>query len=409
MSNETKTFEYSVRDQGGKVVKGRVQASDQVAVAHRLQEMGLAAVAITEVKTSGLNAEIRIPGMSDKIGLKDLSVMSRQLATMINAGLSLLRALAILAEQTPNPALAKVVSQVRNDVEVGLSLSVALSKHPKVFPPLMVNMLRAGEVGGFLDQALIAIADNFEAEVKLRGKIKSAMAYPVIVLIIALLAVIGMMLFILPTFAKMYDGFGAQLPFFTRVLVAISNGMKIGILPTIVVVVLFSVWWSRHKHDEGVRRRLDPLKLKLPIFGELNRKIAVSRFTRNLGTMLHAGVPLLQALDIVGQTSGNVVVEDAVKDVGESVRQGRSLTQPLAHHDVFPPMVVQMMSVGEDTGALDVMLSKISEFYDQEVEATTDSLTSLIEPLMIVVIGAIVGAMVVGMYLPIFQVFDVIK
>jgi type IV pilus assembly protein PilC len=397
MASDTKTFEYSVRDQSGKVVKGR------------LREMGLAAVAITEVNTSGLHAEIHIPGMTDKIGLKDLAILARQLATMINAGLSLLRALAILAEQTENAALAKVVAQVRNDVEVGLSLSVAIAKHPQVFPPLMVNMLRAGEVGGFLDQALLAIADNFEAEVRLRGKIKSAMSYPVIVLIIAILAVIGMMLFILPTFAGMYAGFDAQLPFFTRVLLAISGFIKVTILPGTALLIAVFWWWGRHKNDRSLRERVDPLKLKAPIFGELVRKISVSRFTRNLGTMLHAGVPLLQALDIVGQTSGNIVVEDAAKDVAESVRQGGSLTEPLSHHDVFPPMVVQMMAVGEDTGALDVMLGKISDFYDQEVEATTDQLTSLIEPLMIVVIGAIVGAMVVGMYLPIFQIFNVIS
>ena len=409
MAGDTKTFEYSVRDQSGKVVKGRVQATDQVAVAHRLREMGMAAVAITEVSTRGLHSAIHIPGLTDKIGLKDLSIMARQLATMINAGLSLLRALAILADQTENAALAKVIAQVRNDVEVGLSLSVAMAKHPQVFPPLLVNMLRAGEVGGFLDQALLAIADNFEAEVRLRGKIKSAMAYPVIVLIIAILAVIGMMLFILPTFAGMYAGFGAQLPVFTRVLLGISSFMKVTILPGVALLIVGAWWWGRHKNDRGLREKLDPLKLKAPVFGELTRKIAVSRFTRNLGTMLHAGVPLLQALDIVGQTSGNMVVETATRDVVESVRQGRALTEPLARHWVFPPMVVQMMAVGEDTGALDVMLGKISDFFDQEVEATTDALTSLIEPLMIVVIGAVVGAMVVGMYLPIFQIFNVIS
>jgi type IV pilus assembly protein PilC len=409
MASATKTFEYSVRDQTGKVVKGKVQAGDQAAVAHRLKEMGLTAVAITEVKTAGLNAEVSIPGLSDRVGMKDLAIMARQLATMISSGVSLLRALAILAEQTQNKTLAGIIAQVRNDVEVGLSLSVGLGKHPRVFPPLMINLIRAGEVGGFLDEALIAVADNFEAEVRLRGKIKSAMTYPVVVFIVAILAVVGMMLFILPTFAGMYDSFGAELPVFTRILLAISNVMKVTILPSIVVLVVFSWWWSRHKNDEGLRRRIDPWKIKAPIFGPLVRKIAVSRFTRNLGTMVASGVPLLQALGIVGQTSGNYVIEKAVEDVSDSVRKGRPLAEPLNGHPVFPPMVVQMIAIGEDTGALDTMLHKISEFYDQEVEATTESLTSLIEPLMIVVIGSVIGTMVIGMYLPIFQIFDVIQ
>jgi len=406
----TKTFEYAVRDKGGKLIKGRVEAPNQAAVANRLREMGLAAMSISEVSTGGLNTEINIPGFGgNKIALKDLAVMSRQLATMIDSGLSLLRALSILAEQTESKALAKTVSQVRNDVEVGTAFSVALAKHPDVFPPLMINMVKAGEVGGFLDQVLVSIADNFEATVKLRNKIKSAMTYPVVVFVIAVLAVIGMLLFIVPIFANMFAELGGQLPLPTRILQILSTVMKWTIVPLAIALGAFMFWWSKHKNDRAVRERLDPLKLRLPVFGGLNQKIAVARFTRNFGAMLHAGVPLLQALDIVGETSGSLVVERAARAVQESVRRGESLSGPLAEHPIFPPMVVQMMAVGEDTGALDTMLGKVADFYDDEVESTTEQLTSLIEPLMIVVIGGIIGAMIIALYMPIFSIFNQIQ
>ena len=408
MAVATKTFEYAVRDKSGKVVKGRIEASNQASVANRLRTMGMAPISISEVTNTGMSRELSIPGFSDRIGLKDIAILSRQMATMINAGLSLIRALSILAEQTENKALAKIVAQVRSDVEGGGSLSGALGKHPLVFPPIMINMVRAGEVGGFLDGVLVSVAENFEAEVKLRGKIKSAMTYPVMVFVMAILATVGMLLFIVPVFADMFDGLGGELPLPTQVLVTLSGWMKIGAIPLIVVIVAFTAWWRKHKNDLAVREKTDPVKLKLPVFGSLFQKIAVSRFTRNFGTMLHAGVPILQALDIVGETSGNLVIERAAKDVRESVRSGQSLTGPLSQHAVFPPMVVQMMAVGEDTGALDTMLEKISEFYDQEVEATTEALTSLIEPLMIAVIGAIIGSMIIAMYMPIFKIFDLI-
>lgn len=409
MMAASKTFEYAVRDRSGKVVKGRVDAPNQAAVAGRLREMGMAAVSIEEVNTGGLNTEISIPGFSDRISLKDLAVMARQLATMINSGLSLLRALSILADQTESKALAKVLAQVRKDVESGVAFSTSLAKHEAVFPPLMINMVRAGEVGGFLDEVLLSVAANFEAEVKLRGKVKSAMTYPVVVLVIAILAVIGMLLFIVPVFAGMFDTLGGELPAPTKFLVFLSGILKWAIGPLVVASIAFAVWWARHKNDRAIREKVDPFKLKLPVFGKLFTKIAISRFTRNFGTMLHAGVPLLQALDIVGETSGNLVIEKATRAVQESVRTGQSLTGPLSEHPVFPPMVVQMMAVGEDTGALDTMLSKVADFYDQEVEATTEQLTSLIEPLMIVVIGAIIGGMVIALYMPIFSIFNLIE
>ncbi len=403
----TLTFEYAVRDRAGKIVKGKLDAESQAAVVNRLRTMGYAPVSVTQTNT-GMKKEITIPGFGNKVKMKDLAVMSRQFATMINSGLSLLRALSILAEQTENSALAKVLTTVRNDIEAGLSLSAAMAKHPKVFPPLMVNMCRAGEVGGFLDQVLLQIAANFESEVRLRGKIKSAMTYPVVVFVIAILAVVGMLIFVVPTFAGLFTSLGGQLPAPTRVLVFLSKGMRLMAPLLLVALVVGMFVWRRIKNDERVRNVVDPLKLKTPVFGKLFQKVALSRFSRNLGTMLHSGVPILQSLDIVADTTCNIVVAHAVRDVQDSVRRGESLAGPLAQHSVFPPMVVQMLSVGEDTGALDSMLHKISEFYDDEVEATTEALTSLIEPLMIAVLGGIIGSMIIALYMPIFQVFNLI-
>lgn len=406
---DTKQFEYVIRDKQGKLVKGRLDAANQAAVVNRLKSMNVAPLSIHEVANTGLQREIKIPGFGDRIGLRDLSIMARQLATMINAGIALLRALAILSEQTENKALAKVLTGVRGDVETGSSFSAALVRREDVFPPLMINMVKAGEVGGFLDQVLLSIADNFEAEVKLRSKIKSAMAYPVVVFFISILGTAAMLLFIVPIFADMFTSMGSELPLATQVLVNLSDFLKIGILPIIAVAVGFAVWWGRHKNDRKVREVMDPWKLKIPVFGGLFQKIAISRFTRNFGAMLHAGVPILQALEIVGDTSGNIVVERATRSVQDSVRQGQALAAPLAQHPIFPSMVVQMMAVGEDTGALDTMLDKVADFYDQEVEATTDALTSLIEPIMIVLLGSLIGGMVIAMYLPIFSIYDVIS
>jgi type IV pilus assembly protein PilC len=407
MATAIKTFEYSVRDRKGKLVSGKLEAPTEAALVAKLRGMGYAPVSVKQAN-QGLNKELKLPG-GGRVKLKDLAVASRQFATMINSGLSLMRALTILAEQTENNTLAKTFADVRNAVESGQSLSNALAKHPKVFPPLMVNMCRAGEVGGFLDAALLQIAENFEAEVKLRGKIKSAMTYPVVVFVIAVLAVIGMLLFIVPIFAKMFKDLGGTLPAPTRVLVFLSDALRLGAPVMVVVIIVGLVVWKRVRYLEQVRRVVDPFKLKVPVFGSLFRKVAISRFSRNLGTMLRSGVPILQSLEIVGATSGNTVLSDAAKAVEESVRRGESLAGPLAEHKVFPPMVVQMLAVGEDTGAVDTMLHKISDFYDAEVEATTEALTSLIEPLMIAALGGIIGSMIIALYMPIFSVFSLIK
>ncbi|MCU0280156.1 MAG: type II secretion system F family protein [Candidatus Nanopelagicales bacterium] len=406
--SKTMEYDYAVRDRAGKMVKGRLKADSPAMVATKLKSMGYAPVSITEAN-AGMKRDINIPGFGNKIGLKDLAVMSRQFATMINSGLSLLRSLTILEEQTDCKPLAKVLTQVRSEVEGGRALSEAMAAHPAVFPPLMVNMCRAGEVGGFLDKSLLQIASNYEAEVRLRGKVKSAMTYPVVVAVMAVLGVAAMLLFIVPTFKEMFSSLGGTLPAPTRALVLMSEVLKGSILYIIVLLVAMGVLWKRFRRSPRVRGVVDPLKLKMPVFGSLFQKIAIARFTRNLGTMIHSGVPILQALDIVADTTGNVVVGRAVRDVQESVRQGESLARPLNNHPVFPPMVVQMMSVGEDTGALDEMLHKISEFYDQEVESTTEALTSLIEPLMIAAMGVVIGSMIIALYMPIFKVFDLIQ
>ena len=404
----TTTFQYTVRDRAGKLVKGTISAENQTMVMQRLKAGGYAPVSITQAN-SGMKKEISIPGFGKKVKLKDLSVMARQFATMVNSGLSLLRTLSILAEQTTNTELARVLGVVRNEVETGTALSAALGKHPRVFPPIMINMVRAGEVGGFLDSVMLQLAANFESEVKLRGKVKSAMTYPVVVLCISVVAVIGMLLFIVPVFKKLFIQLGGKLPLPTQILVDISSELKILLPAAIIGAVVFIVLWGKYKHTPQVRNFVDPLKLKMPVFGKLFQQIAISRFTRNLGTMMHSGVPILQSLDIVADTTGNIVVGRVVRDVQDSVRTGEALTAPLSKHPVIPAMVVQMMTVGEETGALDSMLHKISEFYDQEVEATTESLTALIEPLMIAFLGGIIGSMIVALYMPIFKIFTLIS
>lgn len=403
----TRNWQFQGRDTGGKLVKGKLEAPTESAAIDRMRTMGLSPVKVTETAAgTGLNREIEI-GNGPRVKLKDLAVLSRQAATMVAAGLSLLKTLNILAEQTENKKLQTALVAVARDVEVGFALSDALGKHPRVFPPLMVNMVRAGEIGGFLDGALNTVAVNYEKEAKLQEQIKSAMTYPIMVLAMSIVAVIIMLIFIVPIFETMFAGYGEDLPIPTQILVWLSKSMVFVIPIGLVVGIGFSVWWNANKNTERVRSFLDPLKLKLPIFGKLIGKIGITRFCRNLADMVKAGVPILQALSIVGEASGNWVIEQAANNVANSVRVGKSLSGPLSEEKVFPPMAVQMISVGEDAGALDTMLSKVADFYDAEVTATTDSLTSIIEPLLIAFLGIVVGGMVVALYMPIFQMVNV--
>jgi type II secretory pathway component PulF len=333
-------------------------------------------------------------------------VMSRQLATMISSGLSLLRALSVLAQQTENKALQTILADVRSDVETGASLSVALARHAKTFPPLMISLVTAGETGGFLERSLNSIADTFEKEVKLRDTVKSALTYPVMVLLLAILAVIGMLIFIVPVFENMFAGLDSELPAPTQFLVFLSSIMPWVMPPLIIGLIVFMIWWRANKNTDAVRRRVDPVKFKLPVFGNLFKKVALARFSRNFSTMIGAGVPILQALAVVGDTSGNWVISQASRNVADSVRQGKSIAAPLAAEPVFPSMVTQMIAVGEDAGSLEQMLDKIADFYEAEVESTTEALTSLIEPLMIAVIGVVIGGMIVALYMPVFSIFE---
>lgn len=405
-----KEYAYTGRNTEGKVVKGKLDGASESAVLAKLRAMQVAPITVNESAAgTGLSMEINISFLEKQVGLKDLSIMARQMATMTSSGLSLIRCLSILAEQTENKILAKTLETVRTEVESGLSLSDSMARQSKIFPPLMVNLIRAGETGGFLEGTLESIAENYEKDVKLRATIKSALTYPVAVLVLAFVAVIGMLIFVVPVFETMFSGLGGELPLPTQFLVVISKNM-IWAGPLLAVIIIgFTFWWRKNRFEPKVLAFVDPLKLKVPVFGDLFTKVAIARFTRNFGTMIGAGVPILQSLAIVGETSGNYVIEQALIKVAESVRAGKSISGPLSQETVFPSMVTQMISVGEDSGSLQTMLEKIADFYDQEVESTAEQLTALIEPLMIAVIGVVIGGMIVALYLPIFSIFEQIK
>jgi type IV pilus assembly protein PilC len=328
---------------------------------------------------------------------------------MINSGLSLLRALTILGEQTSNRRLGEVIIQVRAEVEKGSSLSAAMARHPKVLNRLYVSMVRAGEIGGFLDQVLVKVAETFEKEVELRGKIRSAMTYPVVVSIMVVGIVAAMLIFIVPTFENLYASLGGTLPLPTRMLMGASDILRRFFLVVLLAVIGLVFLFRRWKGTDRGRYQWDRFKLKVKVFGPLFHKSALSRFSRTLSTLIRSGVPILQALEIVADTVNNMVISRAVRDVQDSVREGESLATPLSKHSTFPAMVVQMMAVGEETGALDTMLSKVADFYDQEVEAAVASLTSMIEPILIAVMGACVGGMVVALYMPLFNIINLVK
>jgi len=410
MSMAVKSWNYTSRNQAGKVVKGKLEAPSESAALGKLQSMGLSPLAVAEGRAgTGLSMEVSLKGFEKGVDLKSLAVMSRQLATMISSGLPLLRALHILGSQTENKKLKEIMGQVATDVETGGSFSDSLAKHPVDFPPLMISMVRAGEAGGFLEGALDGLATNFEKEAHLKAEIKSAMTYPIMVLLIAVVAVVIMLTFIVPIFKTMFEGLGSSLPVPTQILVNISQNM-FWIIPTLVVlIVVGAVWWRRNKNSDSVRRVIDPFKLRAPVFGKLVQKIAVARFTRNFANMIGAGVPILQALNIVGSTAGNYVIEQATYRIAESVKIGQSIAKPLAAEAVFPPMVVQMMAVGEDSGSLEIMLNKVADFYDSEVEASTKALTSMIEPLLIAFLGVVIGGMVVALYMPIFSIATAVQ
>jgi type IV pilus assembly protein PilC len=402
------TYKYTGRDRAGRSRTGSIEAVDQRAVASKLHEMGVAPLSIEKAAGAGLKKEISIPGFKPKVGMKDLAVFSRQFATMINSGLSLLRALNILAEQTDNKELARILKDVRGAVEEGRSLSSALVEH-EAFPRLYVAMVRAGETAGMLDSILLRVAATLETDVALRRKIKSAMTYPVVVLVLAVILTTVMLIFIVPTFVGMFESLGGTLPLPTRVLLAMSAVVRN--LWFLLIIAPIAAWqgFKVARRRPQIRLALDRFKLRVPVFGLLFHRVALARFARNFGDLLTAGVPILGALEITAETVGNGVITNALTDVKSSIKEGESIAAPLSTHGVFPPMVVQMIAVGEETGATDVMLQKIADFYDSEIEAITESLTAMLEPIMIGVLGGLVGSMVVSLYLPMFKIFDLIQ
>lgn len=400
------TYAYRVRDKSGAVSSGEIEGSSSAAVAKALRERGMVPLQIEEKKTSVLQMELKIPGMGKRVKTRDIVIFSRQFATMVNAGLSLIRALTVLEDQTESDPLREVLGSVRTDVERGTSLSAAMDRHPKVFTELFVAMIRAGEIGGVLDETLLRLADILEAQMRLRSKIRSAMAYPAVIGVLIVTVTTAMIVFVVPVFSNLYAelGNGASLPAPTKVLILLSDIIT-GFWWLLILGLVGSIWgFRRWVGSDGGRLQWDTLKLKFPVFGQLAHKTALSRFSRTLAVLSRTGVPILQAIDIVADTSGNRLVSKALDEVKDSVRSGESLAAPLSRHDVFPPMVVQMMTVGEETGEIDAMLAKVADFYEREVEDTVAALTSLIEPLLIVVMGVTVGGILIALYLPIFNI-----
>ena len=401
-------FAYKALDPRGAQAAGEIEGESKAAVAAALRSRGLTVLDLNEVKQGW--GQIEIGG---RIKAKDLTVFSRQFATMVNSGLSMLRCLYVLEEQTPNKKLAKVISEVRADVEAGISLSDALEKHPKVFSRLYVSMVRAGELGGILDEVLNRLATQLEKEDSIRRAVKSAMVYPTLIGSFAIIVLLGMVLFLIPIFAGMYKELGnAKLPFLTRIMMGISDAMLTFPWNIVIVAAIIAAIYGllRLKRTDRGTHVWDRFKLRIPMgIGEIIRKLAVARFSRTLGTLITSGVPILQAIEITGQAAGNVVIEDAMKDVQQSVKEGQSITAPLEKVPVFPAMVTQMIAVGEETGSLDAMLGKIADFYEDEVNAAVKSLTSILEPILMLFVGALVGTVVISMYLPIFNMMNIVK
>ena len=401
-------FAYKALDGRGAQAAGQIEGESKAAVAAALRSRGLTVLDLNEVKQGW--GQITIGG---RVKAKDLTVFSRQFATMVNSGLSMLRCLYVLEEQTPNKKLATVITEVRADVEAGISLSDSLEKHPRVFSKLYVSMVRAGELGGILDEVLYRLATQLEKEDSIRRAVKSAMVYPILIGSFAIIVLIGMMLFLIPIFAGMYKELGnAKLPFLTRIMMGVSNAMLAFPWDILILVAIIAAVYGliRLKRTDRGTHAWDRMKLHIPMgIGEIIRKLAVARFSRTLGTLITSGVPILQAIEITGQAAGNAVIEDAMEDVQQSVKEGQSITAPLERVSVFPAMVTQMISVGEETGSLDAMLNKIADFYEDEVNAAVKSLTSILEPILMLFVGGLVGLVVISMYLPIFNMMNIVK
>lgn len=400
-------FKYVCKERDGKTLTGAIEANDRSKVADMLRKKDLIIISIVEEAPKSKFSLSFLSGKK-KIKIDDLVMFARQLATMVDAGITLVAALDILGEQMDNKTFGAVVLNVRNDIETGSSLSIALSKHKEAFSPLFVNMVRAGESSGMLDDILERLSEYLEKTSSLQKKVKSALVYPGIVSCMALVITLIMLLKVIPIFKEIFEGFGAKLPAPTQFLINLSDALQHQFLYIVIGVAIAAFLLSRYLKTEVGRTQFDGLLLKLPIFGILFRKVAISKFTRTLSTLIKAGVPILSALEIVGKTSGNKVVEMAIENVRTNVRDGENIAEPLAKSKIFPTMVTRMVSVGEQAGELEKMLSKIADFYDEQVDAAVSALTSMIEPLIIAFLGIVIGSIVIAMFLPIFKLTTVV-
>jgi type IV pilus assembly protein PilC len=400
------TYVWKGKTLAGEVQSGEIQMGSQDEVLNHLRKKRIITLFVRE-KPKQISLSLRLRGATG-VKTKDLAIFTRQFATMINAGLPLVQCLDILATQVDKVAFRTIINAVMHDVEAGSTLAEAMRRHPKVFDNLFVNMVEAGEAGGILDVILLRLATYIEKAEALRRKVKSAMTYPVVVLSVAVSTTIFMLLFIIPTFAKIFADFGATLPMPTRIVLAVSDFLRNFWYVLIVVVIALIVGYRRYVATKSGRRNVDRLMLKIPAIGDVLRKGSIARFTRTLGTLISSGVPILDGLEITANTAGNKVIEEAIMETRGSIREGETIAAPLKGKDVFPPMVVQMIAVGEETGALDEMLNKIAVFYEDEVNTAVETLTSIIEPVMIVVMGLLVGGMVVAMYMPMFKMVQVV-
>lgn len=407
------SFFYEALDKGGKQVRGVIEASNEDVIIEKLRGMGYYPLKVVQHKSSASDLDLfALPGVRNvmhRIKSKHVMTFTRQLATLIDAGLPILRSLFILSEQVESVVFKEKIEQMIKDIEGGSSLSESMSKHPKVFDALYVNMVRAGEIGGVLEAVLNKIAYFLEKRQALKGKIKSAMMYPAVVSGLAAIIVVFILWKIMPRFVDIFEQLGAELPGLTLFLIKASEILLTKTWIVIVAIVLIIVGYKQINNTKSGKLTLDRIKLKLPVFGQLLRKVAIARFASTLATLVTSGVPILQAIDIVRDTSGNEVVARAMDKVYQSVKDGDTIHEPLAESPVFPPLVVHMVAVGEETGAIDQMLEKVAEAYEREVDDTVNALTSILEPLLIVFLGVIVGVIVVALYLPLFSIPKVVK
>jgi len=398
-------FVWEAETKRGEVKKGEMDAADEAVVRGLLRRQGLKSI---NVKKKPKDLLEYLPFLKQKVKEKDVVVFARIFATMINAGLPLIQCLDLLAQQEQNKTFAKIITTVKEDIEGGATLHDALKKHPRVFDELFVNLVAAGESGGILDVILNRLSSYMEKALKLKARVKSAMTYPAIVLFVAVAVVALLLVYVIPVFKKLFEGMGGELPGPTQFVVSLSEFTQSYFLYMIIGVAFVVFLFRRYYRTEKGRLAIDALILKAPVFGPLLKKVAVAKFTRTLSTMLGSGVPILEGLSIVSKTAGNVIVENAIMKTRQSISEGRTIAEPLSETDVFPPMVVQMIAVGEATGALDAMLAKIADFYDDEVDVAVSALTAMLEPFMMIFLGVIVGGMIICMYLPIFKMASVV-